>query len=264
VEIRDAVARVTIIPEARADVAVSVIQANPRLPLKVSRNGEVVVIDGDLAGRAHGCHSAFGRPSVSVWGVGRVGYDEMPRVLIRAPINVKVGAGGAVFGVIGRGESVDLANSGCGDWTVANVSGPLTLRLSGSGDVQAGGAGSADFRVSGSADIVARAIGGGLTTATSGSGDITADWVGGVLHSRIAGSGNVRVKNGAVSDMDVAISGSGDVDFGGVAQTLEVQVAGSGDVTVARVNGAVSKRVAGSGDVRVGRWGADNPGLAPK
>jgi len=256
VEIKYAAARVTIIPEARPDISVTVIRANPRLPLSITQTADGVTVDGDLRGRWHNCHTMFGRRSVNVWGVGDVAYADLPQLLIRTPMNVRVGAGDAVFGVVGRGDSVDLANSGCGDWTVANVNGPLNIRLSGSGDVHAGGAGSADFRVSGSADIFARAIRGGLATATSGSGDITADWVGGPLRSRIAGSGDVRVHNGQVSDMDVSISGSGDVRFGGVAQNLEVQVAGSGDVMVARVNGAVSKHIAGSGDVRIGGWGA--------
>ena len=62
-DLRRAVVRVTIIPEARPDVAVSVIRANPRLPLRISREGDRVIVDGGLGLRRPSCHSLFGRPA---------------------------------------------------------------------------------------------------------------------------------------------------------------------------------------------------------
>jgi len=253
VEIHHAVARVTVIPEARGDVAVTVVRSNPRLPLKVTRLGDQVIIDGSLGWRSAECHSRFGRPSASVWGLGDIPYDAMPQVVIRAPRSVQIGVDGAVFGVINAGEAVDLSNSGCGDWTVGDQTGPLRARLAGSGDVRAGSAGSADLRVSGSSNFVMKTARGGLTAAVTGSGDVTADQVAGPLRARVAGSGDVRVHGGAVTDMDVAVSGSGNVHFGGVARSLEARVSGSGDVSAARVTGAVLRQVTGSGDVSIGR-----------
>ena len=46
VEIRDAVARVTVVPEDRADVKVEMLTVNKALPLDVRTNGGDVVIDG--------------------------------------------------------------------------------------------------------------------------------------------------------------------------------------------------------------------------
>lgn len=252
VEIRHAVARVTIIPENRPDVAITVIRTNPRLPLRISRIGGDLVVEGDVGMRLRGCGSRLGRPHVSVWGVGDVGYGDMPQLVIHTPMDVRAGASGAVFGVVGRAASVDLGNAGCGDWTVADVTGPLRVRISGSGDTRAGAAGSGDLRLSGSGEISARGFANGLSTGTSGSGDIQAGQVNGSLRIRVAGSGNVRARGGQVTDMDVSVAGSGDVSFGGVAQSLSASIAGSGDVTVARVTGPVVKHVAGSGDVRVG------------
>jgi hypothetical protein len=252
-EIHHAVARVTVIPEARSDVAVTVVRANPRAPLRITRMGDTVVIDGGLGWRSPNCHSFFGRPGASVWGIGDIHYEDMPQIVVRTPRNVRVAVDGAVFGSIGGGDSVDLANGGCGDWSVADQAGPLTARLAGSGDLRAGSAGSADFKIAGSADVIMRAVRNGLTTAISGSGDVTADAVNGPLHARIAGSGDVRIRGGAVTDMDVAVSGSGDVRFGGVAQSLTAQVSGSGDVSAAHVTGPVTKHVSGSGDVTAGR-----------
>ncbi|MGI9169979.1 MAG: GIN domain-containing protein [Caulobacteraceae bacterium] len=253
VEIRDAVARVTVIPEDRSDIAVTVMKTNPRLPLRIERRGDGVVVRGDVGMRVGGCGSRFGRPKVRVWGVGEVGYDDMPQLVIHTPREVRVNASGAVFGVVGRAAGVDLGNAGCGDWTVADVAGPLGVRISGSGDTRAGAAASADLRISGSGDIFTRRVADGLNVATSGSGDVQAGWVGGPLRVRIAGSGDVRAQDGQVTAMDVSVAGSGDVSFGGVAQRLTANVAGSGDVTAARVSGPVIKHVVGSGDVRAGR-----------
>ena len=48
VEVRDAVARVTVIPEDRRDIKIEVLNPNPRLPLKVSTEGDRTVVDGGL------------------------------------------------------------------------------------------------------------------------------------------------------------------------------------------------------------------------
>jgi hypothetical protein len=252
-EIRDSAVRVTIIPEARSDVSVTVTQTNGRLPLRITRMGDSVIIDGGLAGRSVNCHGMFGAPKVSIWGKGDFNHGDLPALVVHAPMDVRVGAGGAVFGVIGRGSSVQLANSGCGDWTVANVSGPLRLSLSGSGDVRAGSAGATEIHTSGSGDVYAHEIDGGLKAGISGSGDIRADKVNGPLSAHIAGSGDVVAQGGAVTELEVAIAGSGDLTFRGVAQSLKASIAGSGDVVVGQVTGAVTKHIAGSGDVRIGR-----------
>ena len=254
VEIRGAIARVTVIPEARSDVAVSVTRTNGRLPLRISRVGDTVVVDGGLGWwRSVNCHGVFGRPAVSAWGIGFVSYDDMPQIVVRTPLQARVGAASGVYGSIGPGAGVVLANSGCGDWTVADQNGLMKLSLSGSGDVRAGTAASADVRISGSSDVNMRGARGGLTAAVTGSGDINAGVVNGPLSVRVAGSGDVKVKDGAVTDMMVSVAGSGDVRFGGVARSLVANIAGSGDVSAARVTGPVSKHVIGSGDVTVGR-----------
>ena len=65
-EIRGAAARVVVIPEARPDIAVSIIQANARLPLKVSRFGQTVYVDGDLGHGVKGCPMVAGKAAVVV------------------------------------------------------------------------------------------------------------------------------------------------------------------------------------------------------
>lgn len=253
VRIEHAVARVTVIPEARGDITVTVVKTNPRVPLKISRFADSIIVDGGLMLRSPNCHRILGIAGASVWGIGSIRWDDMPQVVVHTPMSAKVAASGAVYGNVGRGAGLELSNSGCGDWTVADQSGPVRLHLAGSGDVKAGAAGPADIGISGSGDVNLGAVHGGLTSSIAGAGDVIVASLDGPLHAHVAGSGDTRVHAGAVSDMDVAIVGSGDVSFGGVAQSLKVRVAGSGDVSVAKVTGSVTKAVAGSGDVRVGR-----------
>jgi hypothetical protein len=251
-DIRHAAVRVTVTPEARGDVMVSVFKPSPRLHVRVYRAGDTLVVDGGLGIRGPNCTNRSGRKGVYVWGSGFTPYEELPQIMIRAPMNVKIRASGAVFGTVGRSDSTVLESAGCGDWTLANTAGPATVRLAGSGDVHAGSAGSADVRISGSSDISFADIHNGLSSATSGSGDLRAGAVNGPLHVRISGSGNVVANGGQVTDMTVSVAGSGDVRFSGVARSLDASVAGSGDVVVGRVTGNVTKHVAGSGTVSVG------------
>lgn len=251
-EIKDAVARVVIVPEARADIKVEFLTHNPSLPLEVRSQGGKTVIDGNLDRRVKACHGGGGRVSVYVNGVGDVAWADMPQVVVRTPMDAVVEAGGAVFGSVGRTASLELANAGCGDWTVANVKGRLRLNQAGSGDSWIGSAGEATLRVAGSGDIAARKIAGRLEVDIAGSGDVAATSVEGPLAVKIAGSGDAKIAGGHATEMTATIAGSGDVDFGGSADSLKARIAGSGDVRVKAVKGPVTKAIVGSGAVTIG------------
>lgn len=254
VKIKDAVARVVVIPENRSDVKVEFLTTNARLPLEVRKEGDETVVDGNLRmNRINGCNNRNGKVWVRVRGVGEVSYDNFPQIAVRVPMDARVKAGGAVFGDIGRSSSVELSNAGCGDWTVANTRGELKLRQAGSGDAKTGTAGSAAVDLAGSGDVSMQAIGGDLEVNIAGSGDVTAASISGKLEGNIAGSGNITVAGGRSRSVDVNVMGSGNVSFNGEADDVDVSVAGSGDVRIAKVNGQVKKHVAGSGDVIIGR-----------
>lgn len=253
-KVKDAVARVVIIPENRTDVKVEFLTTNAALPLTVRQNGDQVVVDGDLKlSRINGCNSRNGKVWVRVRGVGEVAYDDFPQIAVRTPMNVKVETGGAVFGDIGRSDSVSLGNAGCGDWTIANTKGKLEVSQAGSGDTKAGTAGGAEFSIAGSGDVAAQAVAGDLEANIAGSGDIWVASISGKMEGNIAGSGNITVAGGRSRMVDISVMGSGDVTFNGEADDADVSVAGSGDVKIAKVNGAMRKHVAGSGDVIVGQ-----------
>ncbi len=252
VEIKDAVARVTVVPENRSDIKVEVVRPNARLPLEVRTMGDRTIVDGDLDRRIRNCRGADERVRVDVRGVGEVSWSEMPEIVIRTPRDARVAAGGAVFGSVGRSGALSLSNAGCGDWTVANVEGHLKLSQAGSGDTRVGTAGSAAIRIAGSGDVATADIRGGLEVDIAGSGDVAARSVNGPLNVSIAGSGDVTVGGGRATPLSVSIMGSGDVDFRGQAMGLKARVAGSGDVRAREVKGDISKTIMGSGSVIIG------------
>lgn len=270
VTIRNAVARVIVIPEDRADVGVEITPGSAGLPeLRIERRGDQVRIDGGL-GRGRGmsfnggqigsCNSgpADARQpgegaSVEVRGKGRIRLEDAPLIVLRTPRDVDVNGGGAVFGSIGRGaRSVELGNGGCGSWTVANVDGDMSLSVGGSGSIRAGTSRDLEAAVGGSGSIYAGATS-KLEASVGGSGSIDVASVDGETKAAIGGSGGVRVRNGRATTLEVSIGGSGDVNFGGTAGDVSVAIAGSGDVRVAEVTGRVSRSIVGSGDLRIGR-----------
>ena len=289
--IENAAARVVVIPEQRETLSVTVQHGPSRLPqLQVRQEGGRIVVDGALSQPGpFGGHERIrcvgglqanrlfgGRPldtrAVVVEQVGRVAYADLPVITVHAPMKLRLAAGSAVYGAVGRSDSASLSLTGCGDWTVADMRGPLAADLIGSGDLRAGRAGSlhahlagsgdlsttavdgaAEVQVAGSGDVSTGAVGGGLTVQLSGSGDVAAARVSGPVRAAIAASGDVRIHAGHASSAEVHVAGSGDFVFDGTANSLSASVVGSGEVRVAHVTGPVSKSVLGSGEVSVGR-----------
>ena len=281
VQVRHAVARMVVIVEDRADVAVEIEGGTTGLPRPVvTRRGRDVRIDGDLgrsATRQCSAGSSQARQpgqgaSVEVRGKGRVDLAAAPLIVVRTPRQVSVNVeDGAVFGAIGRGAaSVELNNGGCGHWIVANVGGPLALSITGSGDMRAGTStklaanimGSGDLYAGTTGDVAANIMGSGdmvvgagraLDANIMGSGDINIARVNGPVSANIMGSGNIVVAGGQTSSLSATIPGSGDIDFRGQAGAVSASIMGSGDIHVASSNGPISQHTMGSGRVRVGQ-----------
>jgi hypothetical protein len=264
VEMRNVTARVTVIPEARDNVQVTVLKANPRLPLRVRRGLDgAVVIDGDagggdwfrmwLGGRITHCPSDGDRPTVSVVGVGEIGFDDLPQIVIRTPMQARVRTRGAIVGAVGRSDALDLSIGGCDRWTIANVRNNLKIDEAGSGRVRAGSAGALTVRIAGSGDVAATEIANGLTVEIAGSGNVSAASASGPIKLEVAGDGDISLGGGHASELTVKIAGAGDVDYRGVADAMDASIAGSGDVYAAKVTGSVTKSIIGSGRIEAGR-----------
>lgn len=270
VRVRHAVARMVVIVEDRADVAVEIEQGSSGLPApRVTRTGNEIRIDGGLGRRVAGvnvgdairnCEAGSGgggQPgegaSVEVRGIGRVNLSAAPLIVVRTPRVVDVSVEGAVFGAVGRGaSSIDLGNGGCGVWTVANTDGHMSLSQGGSGAIRAGTSGTLDIAVGGSGSVTAGATR-DMEVAVGGSGDVAVARVDGPGEVAIGGSGDVLIRDGAMTRFEVSIGGSGNVDYRGATGDLEVAIAGSGDVRVGSATGNVSRSIVGSGNVTIGR-----------
>jgi len=252
VEVRDAVARVTVVPEDRADVKVEMITKNAALPLDVRMEGTRTVISGGLSHRITDCHTRGDHPSAYVRGVGDITYENMPQVVIHTPKAVVVEANGAVYGAVGRSASLDLENSGCSAWTLADVAGDATLRESGAGSVRMGSAGRLQLRLSGAGSVHATQVRQGLDATLSGAGGVNVDDLSGAMLAHVSGVGHIKVAQGHAGAVQASVSGVGSVDFGGDAQSLDASISGFGGIRVKAVSGQITKSVSGGGHITVG------------
>ena len=252
VEIRDAVVRVTVIPEDRADVKVEMLTTNASLPLQVRTEGMTTVISGDLAHRIYDCHTRGDHPTAWVRGIGSVDYKNMPQAVIHTPRAVAIDASGAVYGSVGRAGSLDLENSGCSAWTVADVAGDTVLRESGAGSVRMGSTGKLDVQLSGAGNVHATQVRQGLDATVSGAGGVTIDNLAGAMQAHLSGVGRIKVAQGHVGAIRASISGVGGVDFGGQAESLDASISGFGGIRVKTVTGPVTKSISGGGHVTIG------------
>lgn len=252
VEVRDAVARVTVIPEDRSDVKVEVIKSHAKLPIAIRTEGGKTIIDGGLDRKVLRCHNIGKSPKIGVRGVGDITQDEMPHVVVRAPRDVDIQAESAIVGEIGRSASVKLSVSGCDSWTIADSTGAVELRNSGAGQVRMGAADRLKVRLSGAASIHATHIRNGVDADLSGAGNLRIDRADGRIEADVSGVGKVSVDQGSASRLDAHVSGVGGVDYRGVVQDLDASISGIGSVKVHRVTGDVKKSVSGIGRVSIG------------
>lgn len=255
-EIHHAAVRITVIPEARSDVAVQQVRGSAEAPIAITRRGADAVVTGDLRKKVRGCDNDDDRPSIQLSGFRRLHQDEMAELIVRTPMDAKISiAGGAAVGAIGRTNSLELTKSGCTDLTVANVAGLFRMRESGAGDLKVGTVGSGEVTVAGASDIEMAGALRGLDLKVSGAADVTVRHVSGPLSARLSGVGDIDVQDGEVDAMTATISGLGEIDFGGRAKTLDATVSGLGEISAREVTGRVTRHVSGGGSVKVARGG---------
>jgi len=90
---------------------------------------------------------------------------------------------------------------------------------------------------------------GDLELYVSGSGNVDLQVEAEDVDGSISGSGEINL-SGSASSVDVSISGSGDFDALDLkSENCEISIAGSGDAAV-YVTGSLEVRISGSGDVR--------------
>ena len=250
VELRDIAARVVVQPENRTDVELKVVYGAAKVPvIMVHTEGDTFVADGKLKHRNLQCKDGG---STYIDDIGTVAQGDLPVVYIKVPLDAKVDAGGATYGTLGKSNSLEFSEGGCGKWTLDDVTGKAEVNIGGSGDVTSGRMGDAEINIGGSGNFSGGAAN-ALEANIGGNGDIMLANINGNAEVNIGGSGNVKINDGQTPRLEVNIAGSGDVRFGGTAKDLEVNIVGSGDVRVKAVTGNIDKTVMGSGNVIVGQ-----------
>jgi hypothetical protein len=249
VKLKNIAAKVIVTPEARSDVSLSVYYGSSKLPkILVRTDSGTLVADGQLDKKSINC---YGSDSVKVSGHGRLPLSELPTIIVKVPMDAKISVSGASFGKIGPSTNLSLATGGCGQWDAANIANNAKLAIGGSGTVRMGNASAFELAIGGSGDIYTGATQ-SLKLAIGGSGKAVIGKLNGPAKISIGGSGEGFIKDGLITELDVAIAGSGDVVINAEVKDIKLSVAGSGDVRIAKHTGSIKKSIIGSGGVKIG------------
>jgi hypothetical protein len=136
------------------------------------------------------------------------------------------------------------------DITIADL---VFVEVKGSGDIfinDFSGLGDLTLDVSGSGNIGTGNLDLGqnkLTTYISGSGDVDVNGTAESTYTKVSGSGNYEAFGLAVNSANVDVSGSGDAEVN-VNHDLEINISGSGDVSY-KGQASLNTEVTGSGEV---------------
>ena len=95
---------------------------------------------------------------------------------------------------------------------------------------------------------------GKLRARLSGSSRMDINHVAGDASISVSGSGSINIAHGEVADLEVSLSGMGNVRFGGTAQNADLSVSGMGNVHVVTVVNRPRKSMSGMGQITVGNW----------
>lgn len=143
-----------------------------------------------------------------------------------------------------------VSASGSGDIEIEHLeSKSFSYRQSGSGDLRAEGeAGELDIRVSGSGEVDAgELLADDVSVSVKGSGDVQVHAMR-TLDARASGSGDITIE-GEVEEAEIETNGSGDIDARRLIATIAyVRTRGSGDVRI-RVTEDLDGTTSGSGDI---------------
>lgn len=229
VQLKDLVAEVRVIPEARSDFAVSVANAHPQLPqIRVTRTASGVLVDGGLYRRLNSCGVMGG---VKVKNGPTVSKKNLPQITIRAPRSFALRASGYVRGDIGPAQAVKLHAEGCGNWNIGQTAQNLDVHVEGVSNIDAAPARAASLSV-------------------EGVGNVDLVSVNGPLDTSVEGVGHIRVKGGRATSMRARLEGMGGIRFDGVADTLDASAEGMGSISVPNTRTVLRKSVDGLARIR--------------
>jgi hypothetical protein len=138
-----------------------------------------------------------------------------------------------------------------GDVTLDRVEGRLVYTMLGQGSLTVDRAGAVSLSIPGSAQVNMDRID-EMTLDLQGQAEVVVNRVNGPVKAALLGSGSVTIAGGEASPLQVAITGSAEFRFDGIAVDPVVLVSGSGSAHVAKYRGQSRVQSTGSGTARVG------------
>ncbi len=147
--------------------------------------------------------------------------------------------------------AIDITEAQGAEYNIGNVGGPLTLNLSGTGDVADAGATSLDATLTGSGDAHLATVTGPVNATLSARGDLDIDAAAAPSSNlTLNGEGDVNVSAGSLGALTATLSHDGDLH---VPQTgsATLMLTGDGDVDIDQIHGNLKATLTSDGDLSV-------------
>ena len=152
-----------------------------------------------------------------------------------------------------RGSVFKISISGTGNCKIEPPCGILEASVSGNGIIWAADCNRMDCRISGNGDVKVGNVAFSTNISISGSGDVDARSLCAPL-IKISGNGSVRAGSVSGDEMNVTVSGCGDIECGGKIDTLKLRVNGTGGFNAPSLSvGEAHITVSGGGDIVIGQ-----------
>ena len=251
IDIENAMAIISIVPEKRDDYEVSISGSfKPNVRIK----GRRLVIDGGLPKNRRSCRDTK-KKDIQKKQQGLV-------IKIRSPMNADIDADGIIFADVGKTSNADLSFGGCGKTMIAETRGNLDLSVHSVMDARFGQVdGALDISVHGSSHAVGDKVLGPLDLSVHGSSDLMLGDVGGPADISVHGRSSAEL--GRIGGpLDISLHGSSDIKIGEVNSATDASLHGSSELVASTLRNGLEASLHGSSDIRVDKTLAKFVGIS--
>jgi hypothetical protein len=245
------VARITIVPEVRADFAVEVQAGSERLPpvTVTQEGGRASLTNGVEVGA---CVGSGDHMRVGLRGGSQVEMSEAPEITIRAPRAFSVsGTESGLVGRIGPADDLRMTQSGCSRWDVAAVTDALHADFSAGARLAAEAGDTMVLRASAGAVIAAGAAHDLMAEASAGA-EIHIESVSGSAEATVASGGRIEIEGGETAILRADASTGGQISHGGSVGALHATATIGAQIVVSEAESVASRSVSIGGQISVG------------
>jgi hypothetical protein len=163
----------------------------------------------------------------------------------------------ALLLTVPAGIAVDITEARGTDYTIGDIDGPLSLNITGNGDVSAGAVAGLNAELAGDGDVRVARVTGPIDATLSKNGDLDIAVVD-ALATRLMldGDGDVNIDGGNLGALNATLSKAGDL-HGPASASANLMLNADGDVVLGPVSGNLAATLTGDGDLSVANVGGD-------